>query len=131
MDCKKSKSRNHKSARFKIVSANSLEIFQTQIFVATGISHTIMILFISLFLLLHMKNCLRPTDSEKTISFFIVRQREIYSKIPENHRQNPKITKLIISEDDHAQPTAAPKRSPRTFSEVTTRGGTKSGGNRA
>ena len=65
-------------------------------------SHTIFILFLnfSFFLLLHVKNCPRPTDSETTISSVIVGQGEIYSEDSRELPENPKITKLIISQDD-------------------------------
>ena len=62
-------------------------------------SHTIFISFLNFFLHLHVKNCPRPTDSEKTISSVIVGQGEIYSEDFRESPENLKITKLIISQD--------------------------------
>ena len=93
-------------------------------------SRTIFILFLNSFLHLHVKNCPRPTDSEKTISSVIVRQGEIYSEDSRQSPENPKITKLTRLRQAPI-PTAVPERSPHTLSEVSSRGRTKSGLERA
>ena len=98
MDCKKNKFGNRKSARFQIVSAISYK----ENLVVVWISHTIIILLVFIYLVIFFFIC---NITWKIVNAQLVQRGPLLLSLfvkekLENHRKTPKITTLIISEDD-------------------------------